>query len=212
MRKGQPGMALAVVDEGRLQFNRFFLTETELIVPDDVTVGEWAELGRFLLGITVPIEWWLLDWLSCGENRGWGETYREIADEYGVRVDTPSTYVSAVRNLDSSIRNRGLSLAHHRLVVSKPQEEQRHWLEAAAASGWTVSQMRDAIRGKPPTRSKGFTNRVINFFGEKWQKYQYYESRLDKIGQGDLSQMEQLVEKDLEQGRKLLAEIRKHKK
>lgn len=203
---------LALVTEGQLEFKRFTLTETELIIPDDVTLQEWAEVGRFLLSITTPIQWWLLDWLAVSENRGWGETYRQIADEFGVQVDTLWTYVSAVRSIKSSIRNRGLSLAHHRLVISMPDDDQRYWLQTAAMEGWTVSQMRAAIKGQPPARSSGLIARIQKFFGQKWDKYQYYQKRLDKVGQGDLSQLEQLVITDIEKSRNLLQAIQRQKK
>jgi len=149
-----PSSALGLVrrEDGSMQYGKFSMTPTALIIPDGTDQDEWKELGNVLFNLDGAISWWLGDYAVYGE-RTWKYTYDALAKAYNKEVETLYTYAGVARSIDSSIRNRGLSFAHHRLVQGlEDDKEQRKWLDLASSKGWTVQQMAAAM--KPVRQSK----------------------------------------------------------
>jgi hypothetical protein len=46
-----------------------------------------------------------------------------------------------------------LTFGHHALVTALAPHEQVEWLEKAVVGNWSISQMREAMKPKPPTLS-----------------------------------------------------------
>ena len=107
--------------------------------------GEWKALWPVLRGWAGSLNWLIGDWINFGKAR-WGEKYAlalELTDfEYQMLRDC--AWVASKVHL--SYRYDKLSHTHHREVAPLRKRDQRRFLKAAAEQGWTVSQLRRAIR------------------------------------------------------------------
>ncbi len=140
-----PDNALLPHDDGTMTYKRFVMHPTQLEIPQDVTADEWADFGGVLKQLDTTISWVVGEWAEFA-NKQWEYSYEAIAEHFGYEISTLMTYTSIVRKIPTSIRNQGLSFAHHRLVAGLPETHQKIWLEQAANMGWNVAQMRDAMR------------------------------------------------------------------
>jgi hypothetical protein len=126
---------------GRTQIGR-----TGLVAPNDMNVEEYTDLGRFLLDIGSRLNWLLGDWLAYGDNREWGETYQQVAEQFGYSSKTLREYAYVCRNVNLSIRMDKLTFAHHQVVAALEAEAQHVWLTRALENGWSVATLRKAIQ------------------------------------------------------------------
>lgn len=172
---------MLVNDDGSFQYGRFWLSKTGLTIPEDITADEWGQMGLVLLHLQGSLQWLLGDWLAFGETRQWGETYRQVAEEFGKEVETLWTYTFVARSVNYSIRIEELSFSHHRLVAglktpdgSPDVETQTYWLTQAKQNRWTLSQMREAMKDDPPALPEivtGFQQEFRSFFRKFGKKY-----------------------------------------
>jgi hypothetical protein len=171
-RANIPEGSIVPQKDGTLSVNGLTITATGVELAPDTPPEKWQALGRSLLRVGNAAQWCIGDWLIFGENKAWGETYEQMAREFGYQIETLYTYAWLCRKVKISIRNRDLSPAHHRLVAKFDEEKQRNLLEWAATGDEgkpvKISQMRDMIRSleknDPPTLS---SNVVVN---AKWDK------------------------------------------
>jgi hypothetical protein len=140
--------ALVREDDGTYKYKRFRLSPMGLTLPKDMTRDEYKDMGEILLSLDSALTWALGDWLAFGEDKQWGETYQQIAEEFGYDVDTLYDYSWVCRKVEISIRSRDLSFAHHRLIAPMEKENQLWWLQQASEQKPrpTVAQMRLAIK------------------------------------------------------------------
>lgn len=139
-------------EDGTMQYGSISMTSTALVIPDDLDDAAYKELGTVLFTLEGALSWWLGDYAVYGE-RKWKYTYDALAKAYEKEVETLYTYAGVARAIKPSIRNRGLSFAHHRLVQGIEDEaEQVKWLELAASKEWTVKQMAAAMQPVRPTK------------------------------------------------------------
>jgi hypothetical protein len=133
-------------NDGYMQFKRFEFTPIGLVLPEDTTSDEWGEVGRILLRLQARLQWLLGDWLAFGEDREWGETYRQIAEEFGYEVATLHNLSSIARRVNFSRRRETLSFGHHETVASLTAQEQEYWLALAEEQGLTRNDLRQELR------------------------------------------------------------------
>jgi hypothetical protein len=112
-----------------------------------MTFEQWQEAGRALAGVKSALQWALGDWWTHGEHHYGAriKTLREgaIGD---LSFETLMTYGGVCRKVPTSIRIEVLSFSHHRQIVGIDDPvEQRRWLDRAAAEGWTMRQLHDAL-------------------------------------------------------------------
>lgn len=163
--------------DGSFIYKRVRLTPTDLEMPADLTEDEWEDIGDKLLSMNGALAWHLGGWRVRGEDFKWGETYARLAAKYGLEVDTLWHYTMVYRAVQNWIRNPVLSFAHHRLVAGMKDkqtkqplvEQQQYWLEQAAANGWTVKEMREAIQKSKKLPHQGPT---IARLERQWKTYQ----------------------------------------
>lgn len=165
-----PDNALLPREDGAMTYKRFVMHPTQLEIPQDVTENEWVDFGGVLKQLDTTISWVVGEWAEFA-NKEWGYAYEAIAEHFGYEISTLMTYTSIVRKIPTSIRNQGLSFAHHRLVAGLPETHQKIWLEQAATMNWNVAQMRDAMRPtkKPDAHSasvRTLKKRVRTFSAE----------------------------------------------
>ena len=128
----------------------FTLKATGVSVEGAPDVEEWRMAMQFVQRAGGAVMWWLGDLLVHGE-ASYGEL-EEVGDgryEYSTLRD--AKYVSA--NVPLSVRTDTLSFTHHHLVAPLPKQEQKKWLKKAEKAGWSVAELRKALRaarnGKP---------------------------------------------------------------
>ena len=178
----QPSV-LAVAPDGTIQIGKFTLTPKGLVAGDDVGFEEWQQLGEVLQRFEASIQWLIGDWMAFGERR-WGQTYEQVASATGYEVTTLYNFASVARSINFSLRSEKLSFGHHRLVVSMAPDLQRQWLEYGEVNNLSISQMRKAIEGKPPTLLDG--QDPVSKFQRAFLPFQQRINRvLRKAGQGD---------------------------
>jgi hypothetical protein len=112
-----------------------------------MTFEQWKAAGEQLAQFGGALQWWIGDWWNAREPYG---DRVDAVQAMMVNVATARTYASVAKNV--SIRIDTLSFAHHRLVESLSPDEQKHWLERAAAGDWTVREMRAAVQDGKPKR------------------------------------------------------------
>lgn len=144
----------ALAPDGSLPFSdNFRLTRVGLVTESIATIEEWQALGGLLRQLEGSIQWLIGDWMAYGE-RQWGKTYEQVEQETGYAYQTLRDYAYVSKAIDLSIRIDKLSHAHHRLVAALPREQQLHWLEQAAANGWSVAAMKKHMAEEPDSEEE----------------------------------------------------------
>lgn len=165
-----PEGAIVPQADGTLTINGIVLTAVGVDLPPETSFDQWQSLTRSMLSVGNAAQWCLGDLLIFGENMQWGETYKQLAKEYGYEIETLYVYASLCRKVKLLIRNQGLSPSHHRLVTrfSQQPELQQQWLAWALTADngkpVTISQMREEMnKGKPtPPPSEIVVNPKFN--------------------------------------------------
>lgn len=152
-RNRVPENALVKREDGTFAFKQFVMTAAGLEIPEGTDEDAWKEIGGVLLNLESALAWWVGDWAAYA-NRVWGATAKEIAALFEYEQSTIEAYMSVAKNVPGMIRNHTVSFSHHRLVMKLGEAEQLTWIAAAARQGWTLAQMREAMKGDddPPPR------------------------------------------------------------
>jgi hypothetical protein len=145
--------AIKLIDNNTMQFNKFKMTATGLVVQGEADEAEWVAVGGILRRMEASIQWLIGDWINYGE-RVWGKTYAEISEFTGYEEASLQQFAWVARSVQFSIRIENLSYGHHMLVASlklpnkEPNvEAQKEWLARAVENGWSVSTLRKEILG-----------------------------------------------------------------
>lgn len=136
--------ALPLDESGGLTLGAWRLTTRGLIIGSDATDAQWEQIGHFLGQMEGSIQWLIGDWMAAGE-RLWGRSYKQASELFGYEEQTLRMLVSVSQRVDLLIRINNLSFAHHRLVASRPPEEQRAYLQYAAEMLFSLAQLKAAI-------------------------------------------------------------------
>lgn len=115
-----------------------------LILPDALTLDEWASIApRFRL-IYSMTQWHLGDWLLYGERR-WGRMYSRCQEVTGRRYQTLANAVRVARAFPLHTRRAELSWSHHEAVTRLPEYERERWLTLAEVNRWSVQALRSEV-------------------------------------------------------------------
>lgn len=145
--------ALVKREDGTFVYRQFVLDAARLVIPEGTDEDAWKDIGAVLRNLESAVAWWIGDWAAYA-NRVWGATAKEIATLFEYEPSTIETYMSVAKHIPGLIRNHTVSFSHHRLVMGLPENEQFNWLKAAERQGWTLAEMRKAMKGNddPPPR------------------------------------------------------------
>ncbi len=113
---------------------------------------DWRLLLRALLADQRRKSFDLGDALNYGESM-WGDKYAWALEETSLQESTLRDYAWVCRSVDLSIRIDKLSFAHHQLVAPLNADEQTIWLGKALTNGWSVADLRGAIRASKRTET-----------------------------------------------------------
>lgn len=94
--------------------------------------------------------WAIADLYNYGE-RQWGETYAQAMDETGLSYGYIANICSVASKIDLDRRNENLSFSHHAAVAPLPPERQDYWLATADGKCLSRNDLRDAVKGLPPS-------------------------------------------------------------
>jgi hypothetical protein len=125
---------------------------TQLILPQNLTLPDWASLGEQIVAIADSSGWWLGDWLIYGQET-YPDRYRRAMDQTGLDYQTLRNYAWVSRRYIPSRRRLTLSFHHHMEVAAMPESDQNHWLDFAEKMKWSKNELRRQCRAgaEPPT-------------------------------------------------------------
>jgi hypothetical protein len=121
------------------------MTRTSLILPEDLAIDIWAEIGENIFTVSESSAWWLGDWLIFGE-RKYPDRYKRAMQSTSLDYQTLRNYAWAARKFQPSRRHAKLSLQHHIEVAALKPEDQDHWLGIAERLRWSRDELRRQIR------------------------------------------------------------------
>ncbi|MEM6280563.1 MAG: hypothetical protein AAF787_00100 [Chloroflexota bacterium] len=145
-RKRSTGNAITPLGDGAMTLGGWQMTKTGLIAPENISETDYAGFGRALLQLDTSMQWLLGDYIAIGDEYEYGETYKQIAEEFGYSINTLYEYVRVCKAVDFSIRIENLSFKHHQIVASMEPEQQSQWLNHAANEGLSSKALRQAIK------------------------------------------------------------------
>ncbi|MFZ4816962.1 MAG: hypothetical protein ACOYL5_20670 [Phototrophicaceae bacterium] len=191
---------LVQADDG-WRFGRVKIGRVGMTVPDDLSEQEYSALGSFLLDVSTRIQWLLGDWLAYGENRQWGETYQQMADQFGYNVQSLRDYAYVCRNVDLSIRIDKLTFGHHQVVAPLNPEAQRVWLQAAEDNRWSIAALRKAIQQSNSLNVGESHQRRLAVIVPRWRKsWESMDANEKRATMEDLRQVLSEMESELGEG------------
>lgn len=116
---------------------------TSLIIDENATFEQWAELGQWLQSVERSVMWWIGDWWAFGEHKyGARKAIVESPDWNGPSFQTCADAATVSRRFETSERSEVLPWSHYRQAASLPKEKAREILAEAEREGWTVRETR----------------------------------------------------------------------
>jgi hypothetical protein len=88
-----------------------------LILPGDLSFGQWAELGPVLRQLSTRLQFAIGDWLNYGENR-YGEKYAQVADTLAYDRAYLMNVAWVSRAIEISRRREIVPFAYHQEVAA----------------------------------------------------------------------------------------------
>ena len=123
------------------------ITQVSMDFPANIEHGDWTVCGLRLQQIHDASNWWIGDWLNAGEQR-YGEMYAQAASETNIPEDRLMILKHVALRVDPITRRKELSWSHHREVAKLEKDEQAYWLNEAIKNGWSVRELKEALRKK----------------------------------------------------------------
>lgn len=116
-----------------------------LRISGEISKSDWLRLGRELAIRGRGWQWQVGDWWNIRDGSIDSEALA-VLEDLGVDIKTVQNWAAVCRAIPLEERVDGLSLSHHREVVSLEPERRRALLQMALENGWTVSELRERVR------------------------------------------------------------------
>jgi hypothetical protein len=120
---------------------------TRLVIDEDIEFEQWERIGEFLWTLEEGVQWWLGDWLNFGE-RKYGETYAQVADVTGYKVETLKHAAYIANQFESCSREHNLSWGHHKAVVGLEPKDRTELLSQARQEQWNCRETERRARAR----------------------------------------------------------------
>lgn len=130
-----------------LQTGRIQVATTGLNLMNTIEFEEWEKIGRTLKLFNRSNLWWLADWLNFGE-RKFGEMYSQALEGTDYDYQTLRHIKATAEKVEMCRRRHNLSFSHHIEVKALEPKDQDKYLKLADEKGWTIAELRGAIKGK----------------------------------------------------------------
>lgn len=115
----------------------------------DLDWDTFVALGEPLCRAARGSNWWLGDWLGYALDR-WPDRYEQAEAMTGLARQTLYDIKWVAESVGISRRRETLEWSHHKEVAGLPDEVADRWLDQAERSGWSVAELRAAVkRGAP---------------------------------------------------------------
>lgn len=130
-----------------LDLQNFKVGPTGLTVTGEPTIEEWAGIGELLRTLEYGLQWAIGDWICAGEGK-YGDQAAQVLDHTAWSVRTTAVYRWAASRVPAENRRTDLTFSHHLVVADLPPDQQRNWLEQAAAATealgepWSVQRLK----------------------------------------------------------------------
>jgi hypothetical protein len=183
--------ALVVTDDGIEIAGKFSVSKVGVHWRGDLSLNEYKAMFGFIESIEHAYQWIIGDWLGYGETKKWGETYQQLVEETGKKIETLYDYAYVASNVQISVRTEKLTFGHHKLVAAMTPEEQQRWLQSAVDNDFSVRQLRAAINNEQPPTLPSRMDRLSNEYTRISKKF---ASLLDGAGRGERAQMADMLE------------------
>jgi hypothetical protein len=126
--------------------SKFRTSAVGLVATSRPTWGEWEVALTVVSGITRSCQWWLGDMLNLGHST-FGEKYSQAINELGYDPGYLRNLSYVCERVQLSLRSDKLTFSHHTLVAPLEPPDQKKWIILAVNNGWTVAELRQAMRG-----------------------------------------------------------------
>ncbi len=123
----------------------------ELQLPADLSIDDWAEIGRNLYRSDRQMKWWIGDWARFGL-RKYGKL-KEFAHAQGLDYQSVANMMWVASSIEVSRRRESVEWSKHAEVAALPPPEQDKWLDKVVESNLPRAELRRQIR-----QSKGTQN------------------------------------------------------
>lgn len=133
--------ALATLTTG----GRISLTALDLDTEHPLPFARYETLGAYLGAMNRACSWWVGDWLLYGEAM-YGDRFAQAEKATGLTEETLLRRMRVCRGVPPSRRRAALSFSVHSEVAALPADAQTRWLNRAEKAGWTLADMRAAMR------------------------------------------------------------------
>jgi hypothetical protein len=110
------------------------------------SVDEIVEIAASFGALNSTVRWNVGDFLNFVDRSRFAEAYEQILSSLGLARRTIDNWRSVCAGVALSRRRETLSWSHHEAVASLPPRAQRSFLDKAERHGWTVDEIRDAVR------------------------------------------------------------------
>jgi len=129
--------------------------KTGLIISNNITFEEWEKVGNILHDIIGALNWWAGDWILYGEGN-FADKWTQVLDKTGYEKKTINNAMWVCGKIPFSRRREKLSYGHHSEVAPfDTKETQDKWLDKAETEGWSVQELREAIRNDKKNKERG---------------------------------------------------------
>lgn len=107
----------------------------------------WIEEGRTLVSKRQEIDWALSDWMHTGKQAGYLEQtkFDFLSEQLGISPKALKDASKAADRFPPALRDRTLSVEHHAIVASLPQDEGLALLKKASAEKLKPQDLREAV-------------------------------------------------------------------
>jgi hypothetical protein len=201
-----PDDAIVKQEDGTLSFAGVLISRRGIADFGDITQIQWQTLGDYLANLNTSIQWLIGDWLVHGENQRYGSA-KELAERLGRTDGSLHQYAYVARRIEFSIRIENLSFGHHQVVASMDTQSQTQWLEKAKNEGWSVAQLRKAIKiankGISQLPSSGIERHSYDM--QKW----YHKIHKEALSSEYIIQYIKLLEQEIENMQMLRQQLSK---
>ncbi len=116
------------------------------------------KLGRLVRGV----QWLAVTWLLHGE-RSYGERFAQAVAELGLQEHSIMNMLAVARAFpDPARRHPALTFSHHEALAGLDDTDaQERWLTQAEQEGWSVSRLRQELRGAKVVPSRDDPKRAV---------------------------------------------------
>ncbi len=140
-----PATLVIVPEHPTITVGPFTLLEQGLRIAATPTFEEFDSFGQVLKFFDRSIPWALGDWWNAAKAK-FREEAVQLLDEHDVKLKSVQNKGAVCVKFPTSRRRDVLHFSHHEAVAGLEPPQQERFLDSAIERGWTVPQLRLAVR------------------------------------------------------------------